>query len=513
MQTPIKIVTELPKKTLLEELGDIGIQEYFGLIMQAYYKQLRYPTCQVDYERLRTSDPEISMVRLFFVALSGSIGMHWEIPEDGDEKALEFAESVTEEMEGGFQGFLNTVFSQTPFFGWSWFEVVYGLRTPSFTGSNGWKSQYTDGLLGVQKLAFRDTSSFSRWEVGEHAQLLGMWQNDIHKGKEVFIPKSKSVHLVFGDRFNPEGTSPLASVYKTETIKRAYEFIQGMGFEHTAGHLMIKSERTQLSPEDKALVNTAAKNLLSAKQGNYGIFPAGMEAQLIDVPFGAAPSILEAIRFNGLYKLAAYQCQFLGMGTLADTGAYSAMQEGFTIFLTIFNSMAKTFVDQLDEQLGGALFKLNGVRFDETKRPHLVVEPVSREIGLDVLGSFVQSVSSVIRLGDDDERAIRRRSGILPEQIPEDAVYKSPGALITESQLGGACSCGVDHDAELMKLHEGSRGIAIGKDEFPVNLGGRSRITDTDKNRAVREWKKLCIANGRPELQNLLDAEVIRDAD
>lgn len=496
-------------KNLFDEIGELGLKAGYGYLWMAYNKQLRWPQCQEEYERIRTTDPEISQVRNFFTALSGGLSVRWDMPNDpndDDKKAVEFGTSVLEDIQGGMSKFIVTMMSQVPFFGWGWWEIVWGLRTKEYEQKYEWDIQSDDAKIGIRKLAFRDTSSFDRWELDDYQRVVGMWQRRQNQAVSIMIPAEKSVHIINGDVFNPEGVTQLGSVYRMEYIKRQLEMVQGMGYEHAAGHLKFNVENAELSKTDKEVVRAAAQAMMAAQEGNYATLPSGITAEMVDVPFSVAGSILQSIRFYSLLKLAAYQCQFLALGTTAETGAYSAMQEGFNIFLTYYNAMVKSYIDQFDEQVVARIFRVNPTIPTGGKRPQLKSVPINRTFALDVVGQFAQAIRGVIRLGERDEMALRKASEILPEQIPTEEETIStpvdPGTLLQVPR------------AQMDQGHEGcvheARAFHVDIDEWPTDVTSVAILGDpqSEGRKAVNDWKAFCKKAGRDDLIPLINARV-----
>jgi hypothetical protein len=170
-----------------KEIGTSGLKEMMGFINEAYNRELQWPGVQPLYSRLRRSDPEITVIRQIYSALARGVSLEWELPDepnDADKKAQEFAEQVLEDMDGGPGAFLETLVSHVPFMGWGWWEVVPGLRDPSWTppGDDPWRSTYDDGKIGIRRLAWRDSSSFYGWKFSDTGRLKAMTQQDfLHK--------------------------------------------------------------------------------------------------------------------------------------------------------------------------------------------------------------------------------------------------------------------------------------------------------------------------------------------
>lgn len=424
-----------PEQRQWLEIGTLGLQEVAGFVQEAYHAELQWPTVQPLYSRLRRSDPEISIVRNVYQALARAVNLKFvtgDDPTDDEKKAQEFGESVLEDMEGGADGFLSTLVSQVPFMGFGWWEVVLGLRSKSWTPpseEDDWRSDNDDNLIGVRRLAWRDHSSFAKWDINDRTgKLRGFVQQD-PPNPNIIIPLDRSLHIAFGDTHNPEGLTPLEAVWRLERIKYGLEVVQGIGFEHSAGYLNVQTSDS-LGTSDKAEIKRAAKSITSAQEGNYVALPKGITAELKDVPFSAASSILEAIKYFGVLKLMVYNMQWAALSSVTGVGSNAAMTDSSQMFITVFNAMMEGMIAQADAQLGRRLFWLNNDRFPGmVKRPRLVCTPIEKQISLTDLSSFLTAISWM-DLTEDDIKDIRRKSGVLTESAPaeEDIVRKGTGS-------------------------------------------------------------------------------------
>jgi hypothetical protein len=175
-----------------------------------------------------------------------------------------------------------------------------------------------------------------------------------------------------------------------------------------------------ISDEDKARVREAARAIMMAQEGNYAFWPKGFTGELVDSDFSAAGSILEAIRYYGILKLLVYNMQWVAISSVSGKGSYSAMDDSSTMYLVTYNAMIDGFVQQMDKQIGRRLFELNAGAFPGmTRRPRLVAEAVQKTISLSELAAILGPIKNVMPLGEDDFKAIRARTGFLPETLPE----------------------------------------------------------------------------------------------
>lgn len=419
-----------------DEIGSIGIESWSGYIRQAYTAELTWPTCYPLFNRIRRSDPEIGgIVRPAFVTLARQTSLDWELPEnpsDDDKRAQDYMREVIDDMEGGGNKLLEEMASYVPFMGFGWWEVVMGKRDPNWKPpqDDDWRSEYDDGLPAIRRLAWRDHSSFEHWEMDDKTgRVKGFWQVD-PPNQRVFIPLNRSLHLTFGDPNNPEGLSPLEAVYRLESMKYRLEFVEGTGYEHTAGYLHFKAQQS-LTDTDKAEIKKAATAVMTAQAQNYLAMPGHVDASILDVDFAAAMAIRQAINHYGILKLQVFNMQWVTMSTTSNSGSYAAVSDSSEMGIMHFNGMMEGFADQIDAQIGKRLFADPQVRAKFpglTRRPRAIITPIEKVIPLNELSQFVQAISPIVPLDDDDIIAIRRKSGFLPETLPEtsDTIEEAP---------------------------------------------------------------------------------------
>ncbi len=413
-------------ESMFREKGTPGLDAWYGFVYKAYNADLYWPDVYELYNRLRRSDPEVTITRQIFGTVGSSIRIEPDLPEkpsDDDKRFQEFYAQTLDDLEGGIGLWRDTYVAYVPFMGWAWWEAVPAIRKRDWVppDDDPWRSKYNDGLIGFRRFGFRDHSSFDSWKLNENnGRLAGMQQLDAPNPR-ILLPIENSIHITFGDAENPEGLTPLEALWRLERIKYGLEIVQGIGFEHTAGYLNIKkTEGGALTDSDHANIKKAARAILTAQEGNYAAWPPGFDASLIDVTFSGALALLEAIRHYSMLKLALYNMQWVAMSTVSATGSYAALKDSTALWLVAFNSMMSNGVQQLDEQIGSRLLKLNQGKFPGiTRRPQLKASKVEKLIDLAELAAFMQAIKGVLPLGDDDYLEFRKRTGFLPETLPQ----------------------------------------------------------------------------------------------
>lgn len=423
-------------RILLTEAGSTGLKTMggpFGFISEAYIQDYSWPNVSALYTRLRRSDPEMLMIGSAFSAWSRNIGLLVDLPDkatDVEKKYQDFLYQVFDDMEGGFSQLVETMARRVPFDGWFVWEAVPGLRDPKWVPPpskdvsgvvwpDEWRSSYNDGYIGFRRLSPRDTSTFNGWIFDANKRARAMIQQDF-PNQSITLPLNRCLHMVYGDSNNPEGASPLEGIARLERLKYGYEVVMGIGSEHVAGYLNVKKTNTgSLSPEDKENVATAARNILTAQEGNYALWPYGMDGEVKDTSFAAAAAVLETIKYYSVTKLAVYMMQFISFNIFTRTGALASATDSSQIAVLTFNSMMDGFASQLDNQLGQRLYEWNKDSFPGLeRRPRLRFKHIDKEPELVQMGQFFRSMDGILQLGEDDMKAIRDKTGFLPKGLP-----------------------------------------------------------------------------------------------
>lgn len=421
-----KAKEEKEVRIVFNEVGTSGLKEFSGFVSEAYNAQLFWPAVQPTFARLRRSMPEIVMIRQAFTSWARNTSPQIDLPDDAtddDKRYQEFIYTDFENMEGGYSAFIDTLINHVPFDGWGWWEAVGGKRDPAWNPPDAldtWRSEADDGLTGIRRLAWRDTSTFYGWDFDDNKRLKGLHQQDFPK-PPVLLPLENSLHLTFGDPNNPEGLSPLESVWRLERLRFGLEVVQGIGYEHAAGYLNVtKSEQGTLTTADKQNVKDAAKAILTAQEGNYALWPYGMLGEVKDIGFQAAPSILDAIKHYSILALSVYTMQWMALNTLTGSGSFAAADDSSSMGVFTFNAMLDGFAAQYDQQIGKRLWAWNKQYFpNATKRPTIRFSHINKAVALGEMGAFLQQMNGILPMGDEDWKAIRKRSSFLPESLPE----------------------------------------------------------------------------------------------
>lgn len=424
-QSEAKSEPKVETRIVFNEAGKSGLNESNGFVHDAYNQALYWPQVQPMYHRLRTSMPEIVAIRQAFTAWARRIQPKVELPDnptDDDKKFQDFILSDFENMEGGFGGLIDTMVNHVPFNGWGWWEAVPSRRLVDWKppgADDEWRSEEDDGLVGLRRLAWRDASTFSGWDLNDKQKLRGMKQR-IDMEPEITLPLNQSLHITYGGNNSPEGNTPLQAVWRLERIKFGLEVIQGIGFEHAAGYLDIrKIEKGDLSTDAKSLVKDAARAILTAQEGNYALWPFGIEGNVKDINFQAAGNILEAIKYYGILTLSVYVMQWIALNVFTSTGSFASADNSTDMSVNVYNGMMDGFAQQYSDQIGRRLYMWNKDSFPNmTKRPKIKFSHIEKTVAIETLGNFWSQINGIIPLGEDDYKAFREKTQFLPTNLP-----------------------------------------------------------------------------------------------
>jgi len=409
--------------------GSTGLNEAMGFIQEAYNANLFWPKVFKTYDKLRRSMPEMVMVRTAFAAWAKNVSPVVDLPSgatDDDKRYKDFLESDFENMDGGFVKFLDTCVNQVPFLGWGWWDVQHSIRDPNWVvpvKGDEWESEADDGFIGLRRLSWRSPSTFNGW-IKDNDQVKGFYQQ-AYPNPPIPLMSESSLHITHGDANNPEGLSPLESVWRVERLQYGYQVIHGIGSEHAAGYLNVnKTTSGGLSTLDKQVAKAAARAIMTGQEGNYALWPYGLEGEIKDIPFSAASSLLDIIKYYSIVALAIYAQQWIALNTFTNTGALASQTESTSTGIFTFNSMLDGIASQYDQQIGKRLWNINQYNFpDMTKRPNIRFTHVKNNPSMQEIGNFLRAVDGIVPFGgEDDWTAVRQQTEWMPEETPEDAI-------------------------------------------------------------------------------------------
>lgn len=239
----VEAAKPLDQQLALAEVGGSGLKRWAGIIDEEFLKELRGTRGVNVFRQMSDNDDVVGASLLAYRGLmlgaEAKIEKGGDAPED-DERQEFVRQCLFDDMSNSWPEFMEDAFSFLNY-GWSYFEVVYKIRGGDSTDPTR-KSRYTDGKIGIRKLAIRAQETLRRWQFDESGGIQGMVQAPPPTYDECTVPISKA--LLFRTstfKNNPEGRSILRNAYRPWYFKNNMQTIEGIGVERDlAGYPYIK---------------------------------------------------------------------------------------------------------------------------------------------------------------------------------------------------------------------------------------------------------------------------------
>jgi hypothetical protein len=356
----------------------------------------------------------------------------------------DFVTSILDDMDHTLDDHVAEALSYLSY-GFGWFEVIYKRRVGPTERSDKKHSKYTDGRLGVKKIAARAPWTINKFDVNQKTgDVLGIEQSvGIMNGRN-YIPVNKSIYYrttsLNGD---PSGRSILRNAYTSYEYLNNLQAIEAIAVERElAGIPVARIPAEYLSNDASAaqagFVHDLQQILRDVKfnEQGYIVLPSDTYPDKDGAPSSTRLVDIELMASNGKRNIdinpivSRYQhdiarsvlSEFLLLGT--SGGSYALSKSKTDLFLRALESYIQAIVDVLNKQLVERLWQLNGLNYDLMPKieagdvaPHDLREISSFLRNLNGAGIDVSSHPEVIGdLMDIAELSYDQESGVQPTQ-------------------------------------------------------------------------------------------------
>lgn len=226
---------------VLTELGVTGLKHNAGIIGEEFLPKLKDWQSEIQtYIEMRHNEPAVAYSLMLMETWLRRTTYTPEPSDVNDGQARMIADefkTVMDDMESSFQEFLSESYSAI-WAGFAAFEEVWKVRQ----GPEGdVPSKFSDGKMGLRKMAFRAQETLDHWEIDPTGSIMGMWQSDPNgSGGLVFLPIEKLFHFRRSTfKNNPNGWSALRPVYPPYYFKKRFQAYEGIGFERNTAGLLV----------------------------------------------------------------------------------------------------------------------------------------------------------------------------------------------------------------------------------------------------------------------------------
>jgi len=403
------------------ELGVSGQNTYSGQIFaDEFLTELRGIKAIQKYREMRDNNATIGAVMYAVEQTLRDVEIKVVPANDSPaaKDAADFVRSVFDDMDHSLDDHLAEALSFLTY-GFSWFEVVYKVRGGDTTNPKK-SSKYSDGLIGIKKLAIRAPWTIQRFEVDKDTgDILGVHQLVTWGKAPMMIPTEKSVYYRTTSLNNdPSGRSVLRNAFVAYTYLNRIQAYEAIAIERELHGIPIGRMPAEYlsgdATEDQAALRQqferALRDVKNNEQG-YVLLPSDVYMDVDGKPTNQRLMDIELITANGSRSIdidpvvRRYQhdiarslmAEFLMLGG-GQSGSYALSKTKTDLFLRSMESYINAIVDTLNKQLIETLWKLNG--FDWETLPKLVAGDVAPH-DLRELAAFLRNINGAdINLSD-----------------------------------------------------------------------------------------------------------------
>jgi len=370
-----------------QTLGVAGDNTHNGMIRaDEFLPELRGSKAIRKYREMRDNDATIGAVMYSVEQILRDVELTVKPVDDTPAAKLEadFVTSILDDMDHTLDDHVAEALSYLSY-GFGWFEVIYKRRVGPTERSDKKHSKYTDGRLGVKKIAARAPWTINKFDVNQKTgDVLGIEQSvGIMNGRN-YIPVNKSIYYrttsLNGD---PSGRSILRNAYTSYEYLNNLQAIEAIAVERElAGIPVARIPAEYLSNDASAaqagFVHDLQQILRDVKfnEQGYIVLPSDTYPDKDGAPSTTRLVDIELMASNGKRNIdinpivSRYQhdiarsvlSEFLLLGT--SGGSYALSKSKTDLFLRALESYIQAIVDVLNKQLVERLWQLNGLNYD-----------------------------------------------------------------------------------------------------------------------------------------------------
>jgi hypothetical protein len=381
------MVKKLSEAEAKSTLGVAGGNTHNGQIRaDEFLPELRGKKAIRKYREMRDNDSTVGAVMYSVEQILRDVELDVKPANDTAEAKTEadFVKSVLDDMDHTLDDHIAEAIGYLSY-GFGWFEVMYKRRAGPAERSPKKHSKFTDGRIGVRKIASRAPWTINKFDVDQKTgDVLGIEQEVGFMGGKNYIPTNKSLYYrttsLNGD---PSGRSILRNAYTSYEYLNNLQAIEAIAVERElAGIPVARIPAEYLSGDASAAQSGFVHNLqqilrdVKFNEQGYIILPSDTYPDKDGAPTNVRLVDIELMASNGKRNIdinpivSRYQhdiarsvlSEFLLLGT--SGGSYALSKSKTDLFLRALESYIQAIVDVLNKQLVERLWQLNGLNYD-----------------------------------------------------------------------------------------------------------------------------------------------------
>jgi hypothetical protein len=381
------MVQKLSEAEAKSILGVAGDNTRNGQIRaDEFLPELRGRKAVRKFREMRDNDSTIGAVMYSVEQILRDVDLDVK-PADDSEAAkaeAEFVKSVLNDMDHSLDDHIAEALSFLSY-GFAWFEIVYKRRVGPSERTDKKKSKYSDGRIGVRKIASRAPWTINKFDVDRiSGDVLGIEQSVGNFNGKNYIPVNKSLYYrttsINGD---PSGRSILRNAYTSYEYLNNLQNIEAIAVERELAGIPVARIPAEYlsgdaSPAQSGFVSSLQSILRDVKfnEQGYIILPSDTYPDKDGSPTNIRLVDVELMSSNGKRNIdidpivRRYQhdiarsvlSEFLLLGS--QGGSYALSKSKTDLFLRALESYIQAIVDVLNKQLVERLWELNGLNYD-----------------------------------------------------------------------------------------------------------------------------------------------------
>lgn len=414
---------------LLTEIGRGGVRHWGGYVYDDEDLKLQGLQAIRQYRQM-IKDPTVAAMLFAITSLLRSVTWRMEASDDtpAHQEARDFAEGVLfQDMDHTFEDFIADAATMLPY-GFAPFEMVYRKRNGTAKGSDPVTgSLYSDGKIGLKKIALRSQDTVARWWFDEKSDdLLGLYQLDPMRGREVEIPMERLVLIrTTPNRGNPEGKSILEAAIRPYRALRVLEHAEASVAVRASGIVTMEIPVDDYNdPTKRGAWESHAREMAEDRAGFILLPTIFKEGKKLDA-YKVGYTVADGRRSGDYSPIIARKKQEMAAVVLADfiflghnnKGALALSTDKTDLFHEAVTGWLNGIAAQVNRVILPRIWALNGMSRD--LMPVATPDDLQKE-NLQVLGAFLTAMTSAgMEMDDALEDALRSKAN-LPLK-PKDA--------------------------------------------------------------------------------------------
>jgi len=380
------MVRKLSETEAKATLGIAGDNTHNGQIRaDEFLPELRGRKAIRKYREMRDNDSTIGAVMYAVEQILRDVDLKVKPADDSEaaKREAKFVEEVLHDMDHTLDDHIAEALSFLSY-GFAWFEVIYKRRVGPTERSDKKHSKYSDGRIGVRKIASRAPWTINKFDVDQKTgDVLGIEQAVGFIGGRNYIPTNKSLYYrttsLNGD---PSGRSILRNAYTSYEYLNNLQAIEAIAVERELAGIPVaripaeylSADATPAQVQFLSGLKQVLRDVKFNEQG-YIITPSDTYLDKDGSPTNIRLVDIELMASNGKRNIdidpivRRYQhdiarsvlSEFLLLGS--QGGSYALSKSKTDLFLRALESYIQAIVDVLNKQLVERLWELNGLDY------------------------------------------------------------------------------------------------------------------------------------------------------